>query len=108
MRKFLVIKNIAMRIIHIAPLFVIRQHEIGIFEFFGKYSGFAGPGLKIMIPLVHTCRIRDIREHTMDIPPQSVITKDNVEIKVDGIICAKPKSDEISIKQNFYAIDEWK
>ena len=97
-----------MRIIHLAPLFIIRQHEIGIFEFFGKYSGFAGPGLKIMIPFVHTCRIRDIREHTMDIPPQSVITKDNVEIKVDGIIWAKPKSDEVSIKQTFYAIDNWK
>ena len=97
-----------MRIIHLAPLFVIRQHELGIFEFFGKFSGFAGPGLKIMIPLVHTCRIRDVREHTMDIPPQSVITKDNVEIRVDGIIWAKPKSDEASIKQTFYAIDNWK
>jgi regulator of protease activity HflC (stomatin/prohibitin superfamily) len=81
---------------------------VGIFEFFGKYTGFTGPGLKIMIPLIHTCRIRDIREHTMDIPPQSVITKDNVEIQVDGIIWARPKADEQSIKQTFYNIDDWK
>ena len=97
-----------MRIIYALPIFIIRQHELGIFEFFGKYSYFSKPGLKIMIPFIHTCRIRDIREHTMDIPPQSVITKDNVEIRVDGIIWAKPKADEKSIKETFYSIDDWK
>lgn len=97
-----------MRVIKYAPLFIIRQYEVGIYEFFGKYSGFVGPGLKIMIPFVHTCRIRDTREHTMDIPPQSVITKDNVEIRVDGIIWARPISDEVNIKRTFYGIDDWK
>ncbi len=97
-----------MRIKYLAPIFIIRQYESGIFEFFGKYSGFSKPGLKIMIPLVHTCRIRDVREHTMDIPPQSVITKDNVEIRVDGIIWARPIRDEKNIKSTFYDIDNWK
>lgn len=89
-------------------MFIVRQHEVGIFEFFGKYAGFTGPGLKIMIPFVHTCRLRDIREHTMDIPPQPVITKDNVEITVDGVIWARPDIDEVSIKRTFYNIDNWK
>jgi regulator of protease activity HflC (stomatin/prohibitin superfamily) len=96
-----------MRIIRLLPIFVVKEYERGIFELFGKYVGFTGPGLKVMIPIVHVCRIRDTREHTMDIPPQSVITKDNVEIRVDGIIWAKPIPDEPNITKTFYEIDNW-
>jgi regulator of protease activity HflC (stomatin/prohibitin superfamily) len=53
-------------------------------------------------------RVRDVREHTMDIPTQPVITKDNVEILVDGIMWVRPASDEESIKRTFYNIDNWK
>jgi regulator of protease activity HflC (stomatin/prohibitin superfamily) len=66
------------------------------------------PGLGFQIPIVHVVRVRDIREHTMDIPPQSVITKDNVEIRVDGVMWVRPASDEESIKRTFYNIDTWK
>ncbi|MCK5510228.1 SPFH/Band 7/PHB domain protein [Candidatus Parcubacteria bacterium] len=97
-----------MRTIIMSPLFIIKQYELGIYELFGKYQFFTGPGLKLMLPFIHTVRIRDIREHTMDIPSQSVITKDNVEIVVDGIIWAKPRSNEEDIKKTFYSIDNWK
>jgi regulator of protease activity HflC (stomatin/prohibitin superfamily) len=65
------------------------------------------PGLGFQIPIVHLTRIRDIREHTMDIPPQSVITQDNVEIHVDGVMWVRPAADEESIKKTFYNIDNW-
>ena len=51
----------------IGPIYVVKQFERGIVEFFGRYKRFAGPGLHIQIPLVEFTRIRDIREHTMDI-----------------------------------------
>jgi regulator of protease activity HflC (stomatin/prohibitin superfamily) len=44
----------------------------------------------------------------MDIPTQPVITKDNVEILVDGVMWVRPASDEESIKRTFYNIDDWK
>jgi regulator of protease activity HflC (stomatin/prohibitin superfamily) len=66
------------------------------------------PGLGFQIPFVHLIRIRDVREHTMDIHPQPVITKDNVEIQVDGIMWVRPTVDEESIKRTFYSIDDWK
>jgi len=91
-----------------SPLFIIKQYEFGIYELFGKYKFAVGPGLKFMIPFIHTVRIRDLREHTMDIPAQSVITKDNVEIIVDGIIWARPRGNEEDVKRTFYNIDNWK
>jgi regulator of protease activity HflC (stomatin/prohibitin superfamily) len=66
------------------------------------------PGFGVQIPILQITRVRDVREHTMDIPPQPVITKDNVEIRVDGVMWVRPSSDEESIKRTFYNIDNWK
>lgn len=91
-----------------SPLIVIKQYERGIIETFGKYSGFLKPGLNLQIPIIQSVKTRDIREHTMEIDAQPVITKDNVEIVVDGILWARPKEDEESVKKTFYNIDDWK
>ena len=96
-----------MRTIH-GPLYVIKQYERGIVEFFGKYEKFVGPGLHFQIPALHLTRVRDIREHTMDIEPQPVITKDNVEINVDGLVWVRPGLEAEDIKRTFYNIDNWK
>jgi regulator of protease activity HflC (stomatin/prohibitin superfamily) len=96
-----------MRIVY-GPVYILRPYELGIQETLGKYTRFVQPGPGIQIPFVHITRIRDIREHTMDIQPQSVITKDNVEITVDGIMWVRPTADEVSIKRTFYNIDDWK
>lgn len=93
--------------IKVSPVFVVKQYERGIVEFFGKYRKFIGPGLHFQIPFIEVSRLRDVREHTMDIMPQEVITKDNVEIKVDGIIWVRPGYDEEEIKKTFYNIDCW-
>jgi regulator of protease activity HflC (stomatin/prohibitin superfamily) len=89
-------------------LYTLKPYERGIRETLGKYDGFIMPGLGFQIPFFQVVRVRDIREHTMDIPPQSVITKDNVEIRVDGVMWVRPAADEESIKRTFYNIDNWK
>jgi regulator of protease activity HflC (stomatin/prohibitin superfamily) len=90
------------------PLYTLRPFERGIRETLGKYSGFVMPGLGFQVPFFQLVRVRDVREHTMDIHPQPVITKDNVEILVDGIMWVRPTADEESIKKTFYNIDDWK
>jgi regulator of protease activity HflC (stomatin/prohibitin superfamily) len=90
------------------PIYTLRPYERGIQETLGKYNRFVLPGLGFQIPFVHIIRIRDVREHTMDIHPQPVITKDNVEIMVDGIMWVRPTIEEDAIKKTFYNIDDWK
>jgi len=89
-------------------IYTVKPYERGIQEDLGKYARFVMPGLGFQWPILQVIRIRDIREHTMDIPPQAVITKDNVEIRVDGVMWVRPASDEESIKKTFYNIDNWK
>ncbi len=89
------------------PIYFIKQHERGIIERFGKYMKFVEPGLHFQIPFADLTRVRDIREHTLNISPQPVITKDNVEIRVDGIMWAKPRENVDDIKRSFYEIDNW-
>jgi regulator of protease activity HflC (stomatin/prohibitin superfamily) len=90
------------------PIYTLRPFERGIQERLGKYHRFVLPGLGFQIPIISIIRIRDVREHTMDIHPQPVITKDNVEIKVDGIMWVRPTIEEEAIKKTFYNIDDWK
>jgi regulator of protease activity HflC (stomatin/prohibitin superfamily) len=90
------------------PVYIIKECERGIVEFFGRFSSFVEPGLHFQIPLIHTTKVRDIREHTMEIEPQAVITKDNVEIHVDGLIWVRPGTTVDEIKKTFYNIDDWK
>jgi regulator of protease activity HflC (stomatin/prohibitin superfamily) len=101
-------KENTMRTISISPIYVIRQFERGIVEIFGKYTGFVEPGIHYQLPFVNITRIRDVREHTMDITPQHVITKDNVEIEVDGLIWVRPGLSAEEIRKTFYNIDNWK
>ncbi len=89
-------------------IYTLKPYERGIKEVLGDYVGFVMPGLGVQIPFFSLVRVRDVREHTMDIPPQPVITKDNVEIRVDGVMWVRPKADEDSIKRTFYNIDDWK
>ena len=89
-------------------IYMLKPYERGIKELTGKYAGFVLPGLGFQLPFLHVVRIRDVREHTMDIPAQTVITKDNVEITVDGVMWVRPKADEESIRRTFYNIDNWK
>jgi regulator of protease activity HflC (stomatin/prohibitin superfamily) len=100
-------KGEKMRTVH-SFIYTLKPYERGIQETLGRYTGFVMPGFGIQIPILQLVRVRDVREHTMDIPAQPVITKDNVEIRVDGVMWVRPAADEESIKRTFYNIDNWK
>lgn len=87
---------------------IIPQQRRAIVESFGKYNRYLEPGFNLIIPIIEATKSRDIRAHTLDIPAQPVITKDNVEIQVDGIVWARPYATEEAIKKTYYNIDNWK
>jgi regulator of protease activity HflC (stomatin/prohibitin superfamily) len=66
---------------------VVAQQRVGVVERLGKFHKLMHPGLNILIPLVDRVRdVHDLRVQQTNIPPQSVITRDNVQVKIDTII----------------------
>ena len=69
---------------------VVRPYQRGVVEQLGKYKETADPGLRIIIPFVQSVRMVDMREQVIDVPPQEVITKDNVVVSVDAVVYYEP------------------
>ena len=66
---------------------VVRQAEVYVIERFGKFHKVANAGLNIILPFVDRVRaVVNLKQQTMDVPPQGVITKDNVTITIDTVV----------------------
>lgn len=65
---------------------IIRPFERGLVERLGKYHATVEPGLRLILPFVDRMVRVDMRERVVDIPPQEVITSDNVVVSVDAVV----------------------
>lgn len=65
---------------------VVRPYQRGLIERLGKFHREAGPGLHFIVPFFDRMTRVDLREMVIDVPPQEVITKDNVVVTVDAVI----------------------
>ena len=69
-----------------SALRVLREYERGVVFFLGRFQAVKGPGLIIIIPMIQKMVRVDLRVITMDIPPQDVISKDNVTVHVSAVL----------------------
>ena len=69
---------------------IIRPYKKGVVEQLGRYKSTYDPGLKFVIPIIQSVTKVDMRERVVDVPPQEVITKDNVTVTVDAVIYYEP------------------
>ena len=83
---FLVLIFFAILILAPMMIRIIRPYEKGVIERLGKYQRTAGSGLTIIWPFIERLTKVDLRENVVDVPPQEVITKDNVVVTVDAVI----------------------
>lgn len=65
---------------------IVRPYQRGVIERLGRYKETADPGLRIILPFFERLRPVDMREQVIDVPPQEVITQDNVAVSVDAVI----------------------
>lgn len=69
-----------------AAIKVLNEYERGVLFRLGRVVGTKGPGLVIIIPVIDRLVRVSLRVVTMDVPPQDVITKDNVSVKVNAVV----------------------
>ncbi|MCZ6552827.1 MAG: slipin family protein [SAR324 cluster bacterium] len=68
-----------------AAVRILPEYERGVIFRLGRAIGIKGPGLILLIPLVDRMRRVSLRTIVLDIPPQDIITKDNVTVKVNAV-----------------------
>ena len=87
---FLIVLLIIVLIIAFKSIKIVKQAEVYIIERLGKYHKIADAGLTIIVPFIdHVRSVVSLKQQTMDIPPQGVITKDNVTITIDTVVFYK-------------------
>ena len=88
---------------------ILREYERGVIFRLGRLIGAKGPGIIFIIPGVDKMLRVSLRTVTMDIPPQDVITRDNVSIKVNAVIYFRvidPNRAVVEVENYLYATSQ--
>jgi len=96
-------------VIFILGIRIVNQYERAVKFRLGKYVKTLNPGFRWIIPLIERIQKVDIRVITVDIPAQEVITKDNVPMKVNGVVFFKVNSSEkavLEVEKYMFAISQ--
>ncbi len=88
---------------------IVQQYEKGVVFRFGKIVSIREPGLNLIIPFIDWIRLVDMRIVTMPIPPQKIITKDNVSVDISAVAYFKivdAVKSIVAIQDVYAAIDQ--
>ena len=78
---------------------ILREYERAVVFFLGRFQGVKGPGLILIIPVVQQMVRVDLRTREFDVPPQDVITRDNVSVKVNAVVYLRVVDPQLAIIQ---------
>jgi len=95
-------------ILFFAGIKIVRPTSRGLIETFGKYTKFAQPGFHWVIPGVQKLYLVNITEQMFNADTQVIITNDNLNATVDAQVYFKIKSDEESVKNSVYNVNNYK
>ncbi|MBU6417494.1 MAG: slipin family protein, partial [Xanthomonadaceae bacterium] len=80
---FIAVIVVIVLIILVSSLKILREYERGVIFLFGHFQAVKGPGIIVLIPIMQQMVRIDLRTIVMTVPPQDVISRDNVPVKVD-------------------------
>ena len=92
-----------------SSIFILKEYERGVIFTLGRLSLTRGPGIQFLIPFLQKLVRIDQRTITMDIPPQDVITRDNVSIKVNAVLYFRvmdPAKAIVQVENYLYATSQ--
>ena len=83
----------------VSAIRILREYERGVIFLLGRFEKVKGPGLILVIPLVQQMVRIDLRTRVLDVPPQDVISRDNVSVNVNAVVYYRVIDPEKSIIQ---------
>lgn len=107
--EFLIVIAVILFFFLLSALKVLKEYQRGVIFRLGKVIGLKGPGLIIVWPLIDAIRRVDLRVIAMDVPPQDVITQDNVSVRVNAVVYFRvidPKKAILEVENYIYATSQ--
>jgi regulator of protease activity HflC (stomatin/prohibitin superfamily) len=86
-------------VILLSSIKVLREYDRGVIFLFGRFQAVKGPGIIILVPVMQQMVRIDLRTIVMDVPPQDVISRDNVPVKVNAVILFRIMDPERAVIQ---------
>lgn len=93
----------------VSAIKVLREYERGVIFRLGRLVGAKGPGIFLIIPIIDRMVKVSLRLVTLDIPPQDVITRDNVSVKVNAVVYFRvmdPSKAIVEVEDYLYATSQ--
>ncbi len=90
---------IVVLVIAAASIRILREYERGVVFMLGRFMQVKGPGLIIVIPIIQQMMRIDLRTRVLDVPPQDVISRDNVSVRVNAVVYYRVMDPEKAIIQ---------
>src|ERR687895_270905 len=78
---------------------ILREYERAVVFFLGRFQRVMGPGLIIVLPVIQQMVRVDLRIRVFDVPPQDVISRDNVSVKVNAVVYFRVVDPQLAIIQ---------
>lgn len=88
---------------------ILLEYERGVVFRLGRFAGVRGPGLRFIIPVVDQLKKVNLRTVAMDVPPQDIITRDNVSVEVNAVLYFRvmdPQKALIEVDNYLYATSQ--
>ncbi|MCY4262359.1 MAG: slipin family protein [Candidatus Dadabacteria bacterium] len=105
----LIVILVVVLIVVISGLKILYEYERGVIFRLGRIVGVRGPGFIVVIPFLERMVRVSLRLVTMDVPPQDVITKDNVSVKVNAVVyfrVVEPNRAILQVENYLYATSQ--
>jgi len=100
---------VALAVIIFSAIRILREYERAVVFTLGRFTSTKGPGLFLIIPLIQQMVKIDLRTIVLEIPPQDVISRDNVSVRVSAIVYFKvvdPSKAVIQVEDYFAAVGQ--
>jgi regulator of protease activity HflC (stomatin/prohibitin superfamily) len=86
-------------VLAVSSIKILREYERGVVFFLGRFHSVMGPGLIFVVPPIQQFVRVDLRIRVFDVPPQDVITRDNVSVKVNAVVYFRVVDPQLAIIQ---------
>lgn len=86
MTGFFIIPLVFIVVVLFSSIRIVQEYERGVIYTLGRFTSMRGAGVQIIVPIIQQMLLVDMRIRTESIPPQDVISKDNVSVKVNAVV----------------------